>query len=145
MAKKEEIKKTPRGRKPKDASKSICLKALKESLGIISIACQKSNISRQTFYTWYKEDEKFREEVDNISESQKDFVEHSLLKKIKSGDSQCIIFYCRSKMKDRGYVTRYELTGEDGESIKADVKGDINANVNITKFSDVFKKMKGEE
>ena len=33
---------------------------LENSLGIVSTACTKANISRSSFYKWYKEDEEFR-------------------------------------------------------------------------------------
>lgn len=118
--------------------KEKVLEALKQSLGIISNACIKCNISRPTFYKWYKEDEKFREGVDDVTETQKDFVEGNLLKKIKDGDTSCIIFYCKTRLKDRGYAERYELTGRDGESIKTD-----NTVTVTTQFADVLRQMAG--
>ena len=35
-----------------------------DSLGIVTEACKKIDISRQTFYRWYQEDEVFKKEVD---------------------------------------------------------------------------------
>lgn len=114
--------------------KENVLEALKSSLGIISNACIKCKISRKTFYNWYNKDESFKERVDDIYETQKDFVESNLIKKIKDGDTSCIIFYAKTKMKDRGYAERVEITGKDGESIKEDVSVKTN-------FADVLKAM----
>lgn len=138
----------PKAKKPTDVSKTPkkrqcigddwefkqkVLDALKESLGIIMSACMKCKISRPTFYKWYKEDPKFRQAVDDINEDQKDFVESCLIRNIKKGDSACTIFYCKTRMKDRGYAERIEITGEDG--------GELKAQINVQKFGDVLAKM----
>lgn len=93
------------------------LAALEKSAGIVATACKAANISRFTFYNWMKKDAAFEEKVDDILEAQKDFVEAQILKKIKEGDTTMTIFYAKTKMKDRGYVERHEVTGLDGSAI----------------------------
>lgn len=116
--------------------KEKVLEALKSSLGIISNACIKCNISRPTFYRWFHEDERFRAAVDDVIETQKDFVEGNLLKKIKDGDTSCIIFYCKTRLKERGYAERVEITGDNGGPIAAETNSTI-------KFKDVLSQMAG--
>ena len=97
--------------------KEALLEALNKSSGIVASACKAVNISRFTFYKWYNEDEDFREKVDDVQELQKDFAEALILKKMKEGDTTMIIFYAKTKMKDRGYSERVEHTGANGEPL----------------------------
>ncbi len=87
----------------KEESKGKFLEALAAAAGIVLTACESVNVSRSTYYRWYKEDAAFAERVDEISEEQLDFVEGKLLKSIKEGDTTSIIFYLKTKGKKRGY------------------------------------------
>ncbi len=93
------------------------IEAFAKSLALISSTCRKVGISRPTFYNWYNSDELFAEQIDDIRELCKDSVENEIFKKIKDGDTAMIIFYAKTRMKDRGYVERQELTGKDGEEL----------------------------
>ena len=106
--------------------KEALLEALNKSSGIVASACQAVNISRFTFYKWYNEDEDFREKVDDVQELQKDFAEALILKKMKEGDTTMIIFYAKTKMKDRGYSERVEHTGANGEPLLRAAEIDIS-------------------
>lgn len=106
--------------------KEALLEALNKSSGIVASACKAVNISRFTFYKWYNEDEDFREKVDDVQELQKDFAEALILKKMKEGDTTMIIFYAKTKMKDRGYSERVEHTGANGEPLLRAAEIDIN-------------------
>jgi len=83
--------------------KKKMLECLKETLGIVSSAADKAEISRKTHYEWLKDDEWYREEVDAIQARQGDFVESKLIKQIHSDDTTAIIFYCKTRLKNRGY------------------------------------------
>lgn len=96
-----------------DEKKINFLKALNASMGIISDACRAAGISRQTFYNWQKKDEEFATKVHEVSESQKDFVEGKLLSNIKAGDTTSIIFYLKTKCKDRGYSEKMPIAKEE--------------------------------
>ena len=51
--------------------KESLLKALEQSLGVVTVACKKAGIPRSTFYKWMKEDEGFAKEVKEIDNLQK--------------------------------------------------------------------------
>ena len=106
--------------------KAEVLVALEKSAGIVATACKAVNISRFTFYDWMKKDAEFAEKVEDIMEAQKDFVEAQILKKIKEGDSTMTIFYAKTKMKDRGYVERQEITGANGQPLATQHEVDLS-------------------
>ena len=62
------------GKKERTLKKDTLLQALESSLGIVSTACNRTGISRSSFYKWYKEDEEFRKKVDEIDNLKLDFV-----------------------------------------------------------------------
>ena len=92
--------------------KRLFTETLKSSLGIIATACQAVSISRSTYYRWCKEDAEFKAAVDEVIEMQTDFVEGSLLSKIKDGDTTATIFYLKTKGKKRGYSEIYQVHDE---------------------------------
>lgn len=55
------------------------LEALMQGYGIIAVACEAVSISRSTYYRWYNSDPEFKEKVDEIAETQTDFVESKLI------------------------------------------------------------------
>ena len=97
------------GKKEHNLKKETLLKALENSLGIVSTACNRSGISRSSFYKWYKEDEEFRKKVDEIDNLKLDFVERKLFKNIENEKEKSIIFYLQHKGHKRGYVQRQNI------------------------------------
>lgn len=95
---------------------------LKESLGIVSHACVKLKIGRPTYYKWCKEDPEFNALCDEVQEYTMDFVEGKLLELIEEKHPAAIIFYAKTKGKNRGYVERMETTGKDGGAIKNEIE-----------------------
>jgi ACT domain-containing protein len=89
-------------------NKKALLEALDKSMGIVTTACKIVGVSRWTFYEYYKTDADFKEKVDDISNLVLDFAESKLHKAIETGNITAIIFYLKTKGKDRGYVERVE-------------------------------------
>jgi len=96
-------------KKEHNLKKDALLQALENSLGIVSTACNRSGISRSSFYKWYKEDEEFRKKVDEIDNLKLDFVESKLFKNIENEKEKSIIFYLQHKGHKRGYVQRQNI------------------------------------
>ena len=90
--------------------KETFLNCLKNKLCHISKACEAANIGRQTYYSWIEKDDKFKEQVEAAKEGLIDHVEHQLLQKIDSGDTTAIIFFLKTRAKERGYVEKQEIT-----------------------------------
>ena len=97
------------GKKEHNLKKDALLQALESSLGIVSTACNRSGISRSSFYKWYKEDEEFRKKVDEIDNLKLDFVESKLFKNIENEKEKSIIFYLQHKGHKRGYIQRQNI------------------------------------
>lgn len=74
----------------------------------VSATCEALNISRKTFYDWKKTKPKLKEAIDEVDESMLDFAESKLMKKIHDDDTVCIIFYLKTKGRNRGYIERVE-------------------------------------
>jgi predicted DNA binding protein len=78
---------------------------------IVEFACQKTNISRATFYRWKKADSTFAEEVDEAIVSGaslvNDMAESKLIAAIKEGNMSGIIYWL--KHHHPAYTTRVEL------------------------------------
>ena len=97
------------GKKERTLKKDTLLQALENSLGIVSTACNRTGISRSSYYKWYKEDEEFRQKVDDIDNVKLDFVESKLFKNIENEKEKSIIFYLQHKGHKRGYIQRQNI------------------------------------
>lgn len=87
--------------------KATFLLAFELSAGNVSMACKKAKISRNTYYRWCNEDPDFKEACWEVDESMLDLAESQLKKKIKEGTSDTLlIFYLKTKGKDRGYIEK---------------------------------------
>jgi len=97
------------------------LVAYGDTFGNVAEACRITGIARSAFYRWKEEDKKFQKALEEVDpkESFKDFVELEAVKKIKEGDTAMIIFAAKSKLKDRGWIERQEITGADGDKLNA--------------------------
>ena len=88
--------------------KSKLLKALAESKGIVAYACEAAGVSRNTYYEWLKNDDDFKQKAEEITEATLDRVEAKLLEAINEDNLTAIIFYLKTKGRNRGYVERIE-------------------------------------
>ena len=109
MAKKTQNTKTNVTKVTTSDKKKNFLEALHNNLGNISEACNKINISRQTYYRWIDDDIEFDEQCRNVEESLLDLAEHRLLEKIDKYDTTSIIFFLKTKGRKRGYQEKQEI------------------------------------
>lgn len=96
--------------------KKKLIAALQKNMGLVTASCKEVGISTVTYYSWLKNDEAFKEKVEEINEGTIDFVEGQLYKKIEQGSEKSILFYMRYKGKKRGYTDSIDIT-TNGEKI----------------------------
>ena len=111
--------------KSRHIKKESMIKALEASLGVVTIACKKTDIPRSTFYKWLNEDKEFAKQVRDIENIALDFVESKLHNQIEKNNTTATIFYLKTKGKKRGYIEKSELDITSGdEPIKINIKID---------------------
>lgn len=86
------------------------LEELARSYGVITTACKRAGICRERFYEWGKKDELFRKYAAEIIDSQIEVVESKLLELIENNNPTAIIYYLKTKGRDRGWNERYWFT-----------------------------------
>lgn len=125
MAKKKKL----RGRK------KAMYDALVKQLGIVSNAAKQAGIDRTTHYKWLREDENYKAWVEEIPDLTLDFAESALFLQIKEGNVPSIIFFLKTKGRERGYVEKQEL----------DVTGQMESTLTAESFREAWKKAKNEK
>lgn len=91
-----------------DTKKTVMLQMLEKALGVVSTACKAANISRDTHYRWLKEDEEYAQAVEELNNVGLDFAESQLFNAMKDGNITAVIFYLKTRGKDRGYIERIQ-------------------------------------
>jgi hypothetical protein len=112
--------------KSRHIKKEVLLKALEQSLGVVTVACKNADIPRSTYYKWLNEDKEFAEAVKDIENIALDFGESKLHEQIKDGNTSATIFFLKTKGKKRGYIekSQLDLTTEDKPfRVKVNIKG----------------------
>lgn len=97
-----------RNSKDKAGNQTAFLEALKACNGIVSTACKAVGMSRSVVEMWKKEPE-FLEKLNEIREDTNDFIEGALLQKVAEGDTACILFCARTKLRQRGYSEKVDV------------------------------------
>jgi len=105
------------------SKKERMLDALEYNLGIVTPAAEMAGVSRESHYTWMREDPDYKAKVESFAEVALDFAERKLIQSIKRGSDTANIFYLKTKGKKRGYIERTEL----------DMSGQLNLNWNEVK------------
>jgi hypothetical protein len=89
--------------------KAAMVKALEKTLGVVTHAAKSVGISRQSHYDWMKEDEQYKQAVEDIDNATLDFAESELYKQIQDGSTAATIFLLKTRGKSRGYIERSEI------------------------------------
>ena len=92
-----------------DAQKEAMVEAMVKALGVVSSAVKIVGISRETHYKWYREDESYKQRIDDVDNVALDFAESQLHKQIVAGSTAATIFFLKTKGKRRGYIERQEI------------------------------------
>lgn len=98
--------------------KANFITAFKANRGNVSLAAETADINRDTYYEWCKNDTEFAEICHDVIAKTGDYVESQLMLCIDDKELTAIIFYCKTKLKERGYVERQELANPLGQTFK---------------------------
>lgn len=126
----------------KKPSNEQLIELCRVKMGNITDIADSCNVSRQTIYAWLDKDKDLKIAFEQQIESNIDFVESKLFQRIEGyedkdlyisqyqgdivsediikhypPDVTAIIFFLKTRAKERGYVERTELTGKDGEQL----------------------------
>jgi len=119
--------------------KSNFITLLMESAFNVSYACRQVGIHRRTYERWRQTDKEFERACHEIQEGIYDEAEIYLQKKIREGDTRAIIFFLKTKCKDRGYTERIEENSRNWEP--RDIPMELNFN---QEGEEQFRKMQEE-
>ena len=93
-----------------ERNQGVLIEQLKRT-PIVQLACEKSGISRATYYRWRKESEEFAHAADTaLTESvalMNDMAESQLLSSIRDGNLTGIIFWLKNR--HQAYTTRVQI------------------------------------
>ena len=95
-----------------NGKKKEMIEALREGLGIVTVASKKVGISRNVHYQWMRKFPEYKKEVEEVSNITLDFVENTLFKLIQEKNIAATIFYLKTKGRGRGYIERHEIKGD---------------------------------
>lgn len=94
-------RKTKRGKEVIEQQKKDFIKELKINNGFVQKACTKLGISPSDIKRWQRIDDKFAKQLLEVDEVTNEFVESEFFKKISSGDTQSILFYLKTRMRNK--------------------------------------------
>ena len=133
------------------------IELLKKNAGNVSATCKAMNINRDTFYTYKKKHPKFADAIEEAQESLKDFAESQLFTLIHGGktvyeeskdvilpngtvttlrhtkttkrppDTTAIIFFLKTRCKERGYVENAQNSNPDTPKPFSDIPESVKA------------------
>lgn len=100
------------------SKKRRMLECLADSKGIVTVACKNASIERKTHYQWLKKDAKYLEAVTDIQNVAIDYVEGKLFECIDKLKEASIIFFLKTRGRERGYSEQsMEPNGDNEEEV----------------------------
>lgn len=102
--------------KRQEENKSKLIELLQKT-PIVQVVCEKSGVSRATYYRWRSEDKKFREESDKALkegiEMINDMAESQLLSSIRDKNMTAIIFWLKNH--HQSYIPKLEISSDQNQ------------------------------
>ena len=99
------------------------IEALEKCGGVVSHASKALGAGRNTVDQRIRRNPHLQVKLNEIRESNLDFVESKLMELIAKGQPSAIIFYLKCQGKDRGYVERVEQTRKASSDLMLPVLG----------------------
>lgn len=94
----------------RSALKSAIIDEIRRNDGFKTIAVKTIGVPFSTFYDWLQRDPDFKDAVDAAVAACRDYrddlAEQKLLENVKAGDTASVIFYNKTRNKNRGYTER---------------------------------------
>ena len=100
-------------------NKERLLKALESSLGVVTTALKATDLSRTNFYKWLKEDEEFKDKVEEIESIQQDFIKSKYYECVKDKVPAVVIHAAKTRL-GWNETNRVDLTSGD-DKIKINI------------------------
>ena len=97
--------------------------ALEATGGIKSLAAAQLRCAPNTLKGYLDRHPSLASALEEIKDANLDIAEAELLKQIHAGNMTAIIFYLKTKGRERGYAERRELTGPDGGPLE--MRGEV--------------------
>lgn len=97
-----------KGIKQVKVRKAAFISSLMIALYNIKFACKQVGIGRRTYYKWRAQDPEFLRACEEIDEGIKDDAEYYLQQAISAKDTKALMFYLKTKGRDRGYIEKKE-------------------------------------
>ncbi len=114
--------------KKRDETAKRCIKAIYEAKGLLTIAAAKSGIGYRTICRYVADYPSVKEAAHEAKEGLLDRAESKLYDAIDKGEAWAIAFFLKTQGKQRGYIERQEISGQDGKPFEIVVKWDGNKN-----------------
>ena len=130
----------------RESKKAAVVAEIIRCKGFKTVACTNVQLNPRTFRQWMADDAEFRQAVDDAVEIARDYrddmAEKKLFENVEGGDVTSIIFYCKTRLKNRGYTEKVLPQPEqkapaqptlpeprivDGEKIAASIQRKITA------------------
>jgi hypothetical protein len=93
-------------------NKERLLKALENSLGVVTTALKSCDLSRTNYYKWLKEDEEFKTKVEEIENIQQDFIKSKYYECVKDKVPAVVIHAVKSRL-GWNETNRLDITSGD--------------------------------
>ena len=93
-------------------AKKQMLKALESSLGVVTTALKVTDLSRTNFYKWLKEDKEFAAKVEEIENTQQDFIKSKYYECVKDKVPSVVIHAAKTRL-GWNETNRVDITSGD--------------------------------
>ena len=101
--------------------KAALVQALTELDGNMAAVGRRFNCHRSAVSKYVRDDPRLSELVSELTESFTDEAEQTLFKLIREGNPAAVIFYLKTRAKDRGYSERFEIMPVSKYAIEVDL------------------------
>jgi hypothetical protein len=102
---------------------------LRELSGNVAAVARYFGVSRQAADQYMRRHRRLRKVANDCREVMRDNVESALYNAALAGEPWAVMFFLRTQAKERGYVERTELTGQEGRPIEEVVEVVVHSRV----------------